>query len=137
MRWDDIASVGFMAASIWLGTQTLNTSMNQWRDALEQEDLTWDEFRQEMLDAAGVSGTHHHVYEGVGEELWESSIKPVFLQRVGRRMIQELGTATLDEGEADRWLRAHQAWIQQTLRDIARETLAGEGGDEGGKGTGN
>lgn len=127
MRWDDVASVGFMAASIWLGTQTLNSSMTQWRTALEEE-VTWQDVQQELLAAGGIDAVHNEVYAELGSEaVWEDRVKPAFLQRVSRRMVQDLGTQATEQDQVDVWLRANRAWIQETLRTVAREAMGGEG----------
>lgn len=119
MRWDEVAATGIIAASVMLGTQAMQQSMGRWEQAIDGG-AGWDDFRQELLDSAGISQAHHEAYAQIGsDEVWERSVKPVFLQRVGSRMVSDLGTHLAEEGAVDAWLRAHHDWIRDTLRDAA------------------
>ncbi len=132
MRLDEVASISFIAASIFLGTQAMQTSLGHWQHALD-EGVTWDSFREELMGLADLERTHHEVYAQVdSDETWEQQVKPRFLQRVAVQMIQDLGAdAIQQEGAADAWLRQHHDWVLQTLQAAAQE-VSGPTGDGGG-----
>ena len=121
MRLDEIASVGIIAASVVMGTQAMQQSMSQWEQAMNGGP-GWDQFRQELLDSAGISEAHHEVYSQVGsDDDWEQFVKPVFLQRVGSRMVEDLGAHLAEEGAVDQWLHDHHDWIHDVLQEAADE----------------
>lgn len=82
------------------------------------EDLT--QLKKEILEAGDLLEYHHLIYEKVGEERWESEVKPKFVRDVAARVIFDQGTVTPSPDEIKSWMREHRAEVRQLLEDAAR-----------------
>lgn len=76
------------------------------------------ELKELLLRTEGLDTAHHEVFARVGQEVWEYSVKPDFMQAVTWETIRQTGILLPNEEEVIRWVRDHPEEAQRLMREF-------------------
>jgi len=108
-----------IVASILLGALMAH-STGLWLDGMERGASQTSLAKKELLASAGLAKLHHTVYAKVGEDRWESQVKPDFLGAITRATAREAGDPIPSWQMVVDWVRAHPSEARQMLENAAR-----------------
>ncbi len=81
-----------------------------------------------LLREADLDALHHRVYEQVGPEVWEYTVKPEFLRAITLETVRSTGNLWPEEKDVVDWVRDHPEEARTIMRDLgARFERAGGG----------
>lgn len=85
--------------------------------------------RQLLLMEGGLEEIHHRVYEQVGPEVWEYTVKPDFLHAITLETIRSTGNLWPEEADVARWVRTHPEEARRLMQELGARFARAEGGD--------
>jgi hypothetical protein len=74
--------------------------------------------KQLLLQEAGLGELHNRVYEQVGPEVWEYTVKPEFLREITFRTIRATGNPLPEERDVVGWVRDHPEEARRIMQEL-------------------
>jgi len=91
----------------------------QWMASADRGAQELDEAKEALLDSAGLRSLHNEIYAKVGEQAWESAVKPDFLSAITQAAARDQGTLFPEWRDVVTWVRTHPAEARRMLQEAA------------------
>jgi hypothetical protein len=107
-------------------------SLLQWLDILRMAEQAPPiaELKKTLLKEGELERVHHKVYEKVGEEVWEESVKPDFMRALLLKTISATGNPIPNVTDVINWAKEHKKEANELMerygsqfRKIKREEI--------------
>lgn len=81
-----------------------------------------------LLREGDLEELHHRIYEQVGPEVWEYTVKPEFLRALTLETIRWTGNLWPEEEDVVEWVRSHPEDARRLMQELGGR-FARAGGD--------
>jgi len=111
-----VASLSSSIFMIGFGMIAL-TSVYNWIDFTEGKTAKYsiEELKQKLIAQSDLFASHNAVYEKVGEEKWETTIKPDFMNELLTSVIADTGNPMPEEDEVLNWVHEHSDQVKAMM----------------------